>query len=130
MSDIRAVDWLPLNAAIERLSRDSERVFLETVGPLAMSALAEQGKAAQAKEAARRRRRGRCRGRRREPLSSACRSSCPPNPMPETEEPALGAEPLDETGDGRRRSFAQRMRGWLGRVARCRARDRRAAALR
>lgn len=39
MSDIRAVDWLPLDAAIERLSRSSERAFLETVGPLAMNGL-------------------------------------------------------------------------------------------
>src|SRR5215470_4163664 len=38
MSDIREVDWLPLNTALERLSRDSERIFLETVGPLAISA--------------------------------------------------------------------------------------------
>jgi len=39
MSDIRAVDWLTLDAAIERLSRSSERAFLETVGPLAMNGL-------------------------------------------------------------------------------------------
>src|ERR1700752_3081094 len=38
MRDIRAGDWLPLNAAIERLSRDPERAFLETVGPLAINA--------------------------------------------------------------------------------------------
>ena len=38
MSDILAVDWLPLNAAVERLSRDHERTFLETVGPLAIGA--------------------------------------------------------------------------------------------
>src|SRR5262249_11495688 len=39
------------------------------------------------------------------------------------EEPASGpgrlreVEPLAETGNGRRRSLAQRMRGWLGRAA-------------
>jgi 8-oxo-dGTP diphosphatase len=37
MSDIRAVDWLPLNAAVERLSRTHERAFLEAVGPLAIN---------------------------------------------------------------------------------------------
>ncbi|NWM88886.1 NUDIX domain-containing protein, partial [Escherichia coli] len=31
MTDIRAVDWLPLNAAVDRLSRTHERAFLEAV---------------------------------------------------------------------------------------------------
>jgi 8-oxo-dGTP diphosphatase len=38
--DVRAVDWLPLDAAIERLSRAYERVFLANVGPLALEAAA------------------------------------------------------------------------------------------
>ena len=38
MDDIRAVDWLPLKAAVERLSRDHERAFLANVGPLALEA--------------------------------------------------------------------------------------------
>ena len=33
MDDVRAVDWLPLDAALERLSRGSERVFLEIGRP-------------------------------------------------------------------------------------------------
>jgi 8-oxo-dGTP diphosphatase len=45
MSDIRAVDWLPLDAAIERLSRAYERTFLENVGPLAVSVLTRRLKA-------------------------------------------------------------------------------------
>jgi 8-oxo-dGTP diphosphatase len=53
MSDIRAVDWLPLSAAVARLSRDHERSFLEAVGPLAISAHAQRLKAkAAAKESA------------------------------------------------------------------------------
>jgi 8-oxo-dGTP diphosphatase len=40
MDDIRAVDWLPLDAAVERLSRSYERAFLENVGPLALEAAA------------------------------------------------------------------------------------------
>ena len=40
MDDIRAVDWLPLDAALERLSRGYERAFLEHVGPLALAAAA------------------------------------------------------------------------------------------
>jgi 8-oxo-dGTP diphosphatase len=36
MKDVTAVDWLPLEAAVERLSRDHERAFLANVGPLAL----------------------------------------------------------------------------------------------
>jgi 8-oxo-dGTP diphosphatase len=38
MQDVRAVDWLPLNAAVERLSRNYEQVFLANVGPIALKA--------------------------------------------------------------------------------------------
>src|SRR6267143_1531344 len=38
MDDVRAVDWLPLDAAVERLSRAYERAFLANVGPLALEA--------------------------------------------------------------------------------------------
>jgi 8-oxo-dGTP diphosphatase len=47
MQDVRAVDWLPLNEAVERLSRNYEQVFLANVGPIAL-------KAASVAEAARR----------------------------------------------------------------------------
>jgi 8-oxo-dGTP diphosphatase len=40
MHDVKAVDWLPLGDAVERLSRGSERAFLENVGPLAVQAAA------------------------------------------------------------------------------------------
>jgi 8-oxo-dGTP diphosphatase len=40
MRDVRAVDWLPLVDAVERLSRGYERAFLENVGPIALSAAA------------------------------------------------------------------------------------------
>jgi 8-oxo-dGTP diphosphatase len=40
MDDIKAVDWLPLDAAIERLSRAYERAFLENVGPMAIESAA------------------------------------------------------------------------------------------
>jgi 8-oxo-dGTP diphosphatase len=47
MDDIRAVDWLPLDAAVERLSRAYERAFLANVGPIALesAALARRPKA-------------------------------------------------------------------------------------
>src|ERR1700728_3838604 len=40
LDDVRAVDWLPLEAAVERLSRAYERAFLANVGPLALEAAA------------------------------------------------------------------------------------------
>jgi 8-oxo-dGTP diphosphatase len=45
MNDVRAVDWLPLDAAVARLSRGSERAFLENVGPIAVTVLAKKLKA-------------------------------------------------------------------------------------
>ena len=38
MRDVKAVEWLPLSDAIERLSRGYERAFLENVGPIALTA--------------------------------------------------------------------------------------------
>lgn len=38
MRDVKAVDWLPLGSAVERLSRGYERAFLENVGPIAVAA--------------------------------------------------------------------------------------------
>jgi 8-oxo-dGTP diphosphatase len=38
MRDVKAVDWLPLEQAVERLSRGHERAFLEQVGPVALAA--------------------------------------------------------------------------------------------
>ena len=38
MNDIKAVDWLPLEEAIARLSREYERVFLMQIGPIALAA--------------------------------------------------------------------------------------------
>jgi 8-oxo-dGTP diphosphatase len=38
MRDVKAVDWLPLDEAVERLSRGYERAFLQQVGPMALAA--------------------------------------------------------------------------------------------
>ena len=43
MKDVRAVDWLPFDAALDRLSRGHERAFLANVGPLAFEAAAAAG---------------------------------------------------------------------------------------
>jgi 8-oxo-dGTP diphosphatase len=39
-ADVREVDWLPLDVAVERLSREHERAFLANVGPLALESAA------------------------------------------------------------------------------------------
>src|SRR5215475_3266557 len=38
MNDIKAVDWLSLEDAVARLSREYERAFLKNVGPIALAA--------------------------------------------------------------------------------------------
>lgn len=38
MNDVKAVDWLTLDDAIARLSRETERAFLDQVGPIALAA--------------------------------------------------------------------------------------------
>ena len=38
MRDVRAVEWLPIGEAVERLSRGHERAFLQHVGPIALAA--------------------------------------------------------------------------------------------
>ncbi|MFK4501547.1 hypothetical protein ABIF86_005838 [Bradyrhizobium japonicum] len=38
MNDIKAVDWLTLEDALARLSREYERAFLVQVGPIALAA--------------------------------------------------------------------------------------------
>jgi 8-oxo-dGTP diphosphatase len=59
MDDVRAVDWLPLDAAVERLSREHEREFLAHVGPRALeaAALAQPALRSRAKQAVRKKRR-------------------------------------------------------------------------
>jgi 8-oxo-dGTP diphosphatase len=39
MSDIKAVEWLPLDQAIARLSREYERAFLAQIGPVAIASI-------------------------------------------------------------------------------------------
>src|SRR6266403_68294 len=43
MRDVKAVEWLPLVDAVDRLSRGYERAFLENVGPIALSAVNAAG---------------------------------------------------------------------------------------
>jgi 8-oxo-dGTP diphosphatase len=46
MNDVKAVAWLPLDDAIDRLSRSREQVFLRSVGPAALDAVAKSARKA------------------------------------------------------------------------------------
>ena len=89
MRDVRAVDWLPLDAAVERLSRGYERAFLANVGPIALqaAATAESTRRSRAKQPAAEKRRS----RRAVPEPAAAPPSAPAptisEPMPEVAAP-------------------------------------------
>lgn len=155
MSDIRAVDWLSLNAAVERLSRNHERAFLEAVGPLAINAHTRRLKAktSATKEAAASVPVARGQDAAvAPPLPSSAIAPAPQlppwstqqaeertdvgsetsvvGPLVETEAARMGVEPdfrlttdPQRAGEitvpiaGRRRSLAQKVRRWFGRVA-------------
>jgi 8-oxo-dGTP diphosphatase len=96
MNDIRAVDWLPLEAAVGRLSRSHEQAFLEHVGPQALSAFARRPKA---KPSASRKRRGQptavAQPARAEPVAEAPLPQliAPPPPTELPPEPVLAEGP-------------------------------------
>jgi 8-oxo-dGTP diphosphatase len=98
MRDVRAVDWLPLDAAVERLSRGYERAFLANVGPLALQGAAAGWIAAEPPVLEQPR-----------PSSTVSAGNPPPS-----------AEPEDNDRDGTtqgRRSLVQKVRDWLRRAA-------------
>lgn len=128
MSDIVAVDWLPLDAALERLSRHSERAFLETVGPLAISAHARRlkAKAAAATDAAARKAQDAVAvpmaPSSDKPAANVSSEAPALDPLDETEAARMGIEPEGKTdathlAGSRRRRFAQKVRLWFRRVA-------------
>lgn len=87
-SDVREVDWLPLDAALERLSRGYERAFLANVGPLALQAAASNGAQAKAKSSALKKRRS------RPPVPAQPSLTPPPVKVPPAPEPAVVASEI------------------------------------
>ena len=120
MSDIRAVDWLPLEDAIARLSLISERAFLENVGPLAVSVLSRRLKAKVQAPAARKRR---VTTPAVDPMLVA--GDLPAETPMETPIPeaALVEQATPQTADAspapvpERQTLAQKVRNWLGLAA-------------
>lgn len=82
--DVRAVEWLPLPEAIERLTRAHERVFLEHVGPVVLRAAAEK-------------KRARTVARRKPVRARVPVTPKRPTRVPVTIEPVLHAEPAEQT---------------------------------
>jgi 8-oxo-dGTP diphosphatase len=132
MSDIRAVDWLPLNAAVERLSRGHERAFLEAVGPLAIGAHTRRlkARAIASAEAAARKAQGAVvvadsvaiAPSSSEPMSDVSSELPAADSSAESDVARMGIEPDAETDPirpvmSRRRKLAQKVRRWFGRVA-------------
>ena len=98
MDDVRAVDWLPLDAAVERLSRAYERAFLANVGPLALeaAALARGPRRPKAKQRAPAKRRGRPAAVPRPSLTIQVSDSPQPDLMPaavrQNERPSVASD--------------------------------------
>lgn len=46
MRDVRAVEWLPLDQAVKRLTRLHERAFLASVGPIVLNDMARESRPA------------------------------------------------------------------------------------
>ena len=89
MRDVRAVDWLPLDAAVDRLSRGHERAFLENVGPIALSAAAH---AATARRARTKQPPEKRRPRRPEVPAPPAVAPAPAAPLPDQPSPVMGRD--------------------------------------
>jgi len=148
MRDVKAVDWLPLADAVDRLSRGYERAFLENVGPIALAAAAHAAPArkASAKQPAPEKRRTRRTGVTAPPAAAPVLASPQPDqpasPVAQDEEVTVAIESVVEvepavspsfateiepvavdaaamrTRQQPRRNLLQRVRDWLRRAAR------------
>jgi 8-oxo-dGTP diphosphatase len=145
MDDVRAVDWLPLEAAVERLTRGHEQAFLASVGPLALEAAApvKPARRSKPKPAVSEQRAGRLAAANR-PSPAASVSILPqPDLILLDERPAavgdavaaemsrtpsdadvapvavgtVGASSMAQQGGGSARTLMQKMRDWLRRSA-------------
>ena len=113
MGDVKAVEWLALDAAVERLSRAYERVFLANVGPLALEAAvpstAQDGRPFVASAVGETLVRPTEFGTKAQ-FAEAGAAAPAANPESRNSDRAT-------TGRSRRRSLVQKMRDWLRRAA-------------
>ncbi|MFC0239334.1 NUDIX domain-containing protein [Rhodopseudomonas telluris] len=102
MKDIRAVDWLPLHEATQRLTRGYEQVFLAEVGPRVLAAAADAARTPGAILPD-------------QPPPPTVSSPAPADqPIRElADAPSLALEqPMDRGEIGPRTSLVQRLRAW------------------
>ena len=118
MDDVRAVEWLPLDAAVVRLSRAYERVFLANVGPLALAAAAPDSTFSASAQDERRFAASDVVEKPARPRESGAETQ-----FAEAEPAASAAEPKSRNNHtttiarSRRRNLVQKMRDWLRRAA-------------
>ncbi len=103
MDDVKAVEWLALDAAVERLSRAYERVFLANVGPLALEAAAPARFARQPEA--------------REPVLGTEMQFVQADAAAPAADPESRNSHSARTARSRRRNLVQKMRDWLRRAA-------------
>jgi 8-oxo-dGTP diphosphatase len=103
MDDVKAVEWLPLDAAVERLSRAYERVFLANVGPLALEAAVPAWFARQPEA--------------REPVLGTEMQFVQADAAAPAADPQSRNSDRARTARTRRRNLVQKMRDWLRRAA-------------
>ena len=121
MDDVKAVEWLPLDAAVERLSRAYERVFLANVGPLALAAPPPPQPDSTFSASAQDERRFAASDVAEKPVRLA--ESGTETQFAEAEPAASAAEPKSRNNHtttiarSRRRNLVQKMRDWLRRAA-------------
>jgi 8-oxo-dGTP diphosphatase len=98
MRDVKAVDWLPLADAVDRLSRDYERAFLENVGPIALSAAAHAATTRRARAKQPEKRRTRRPDVTAPPAATPAPAPSPPDqPLPEVAQHDDGTVVIDAT---------------------------------
>ena len=123
-SEVREVDWLPLDAALKRLSRSYERTFLQNVGPLAVDAAGADPSRRNVTATSATRRRARPVAAARSPVAeSAPRPPTGPYvPRPSNPQPALlgkthSPDPARAGAiEDARQGLAARLRKWLRRM--------------
>jgi 8-oxo-dGTP diphosphatase len=103
MDDVKTVEWLPLDAAVERLSRAYERVFLANVGPLALEAAAPARFARQLEAS--------------QPAQGSTMQFVEADAAAPAADPQSRNNDRARAGRSRHRNLVQKMRDWLRRAA-------------
>jgi 8-oxo-dGTP diphosphatase len=118
MDDVKAVNWLPLDAAVERLSRGYERAFLANVGPLAIESAALRARRPRTRQPVLEKRRGRQVVLPASPIQVSDSQPDLIEPTTGQDERAYASNDAVETTPprARRAGVVQKVRNWLRRA--------------